>query len=347
MMTQLVILCAFRPLRIFLIVCAALVFGCNFDLDLGFPSGTGPTYPPTPYNGPHFQDVSFSSPNEGIAVGDGGWIARTTNGGTTWLTEQSVDGYGNYTSVSCPSPGLAWVTGPYQGVRHSADHGATWVTQVPSNYDSSFWGVHFSDGANGWAAGYARTRGGIVIATSDGGLTWDTKLVAPDDGFCDIYFLGDKAGWVVGYSGRIYHSDDGGETWQQQVSNTAETLYKVDFVDSHVGWVSSTGGTLLHTEDGGETWETLDYSITGDGTALRAFDFLTREIGWAAGIGYCTAKTVDAGLHWASTSHGSSEVSLYAVDFVDANNGWVVGTEKTILCTHNGGYTWLRQTLTF
>jgi uncharacterized protein (TIGR03437 family) len=55
-------------------------------------------------------------------------------------------------------------------------------------------------------------------------------------------------------------------------------------------------------------------------------------------------KTTNGGQSWTAQEAGVVE-SFRAVHFVDANRGWVVGTNGTILATTDGGARWTRQTV--
>ena len=87
---------------------------------------------------------------------------------------------------------------------------------------------------------------------------------------------------------------------------------------------------------------------------LKDVCFVSSEVGWAVGVphwdqtkkGYESTiiKTVDGGESWIAQEASVGE-TLRGVCFVDANNGWVVGTNGTILHTNDGGDNWRRQTV--
>lgn len=49
-----------------------------------------------------------------------------------------------------------------------------------------------------------------------------------------------------------------------------------------------------------------------------------------------------AGSLWTQSTPGSGEYYL-GLDFIDANNGWLVGDEQVVMRTYNGGATWVEQ----
>ncbi len=87
---------------------------------------------------------------------------------------------------------------------------------------------------------------------------------------------------------------------------------------------------------------------------LRDICMISSEIGWIVGVPHwdqnvkyykgTIMKTTDGGENWAEQEAGVCE-ELRGVCFVDANNGWTVGTNGTILYTSNGGDTWIQQTV--
>ena len=86
---------------------------------------------------------------------------------------------------------------------------------------------------------------------------------------------------------------------------------------------------------------------------LKDVDFVSANVGWAVGephwdqarkeYAVTIIKTIDGGVTWSAQSADIAE-TLRNVDFVDANNGWAVGTNGAILHTGDGGEHWARQT---
>jgi photosystem II stability/assembly factor-like uncharacterized protein len=85
---------------------------------------------------------------------------------------------------------------------------------------------------------------------------------------------------------------------------------------------------------------------------LKAIDFISPTLGWAVGAPHwvqanktytgTVVVTSDGGETWVAQETGTDR-TLYAVDFVDQNNGWAVGAEGTILHTGDGGAHWAAQ----
>ncbi len=102
---------------------------------------------------------------------------------------------------------------------------------------------------------------------------------------------------------------------------------------------------LLKTFDGGLHWQGVQaptgYPNGGTGS-YSACSFISTTEGWIAGSHLEVAHTTDGGATWQQQYvGGSSADGVYDMDFVDAQNGWLVGTFGSgVLRTANGGATW-------
>ena len=107
-----------------------------------------------------------------------------------------------------------------------------------------------------------------------------------------------------------------------------------------IGYVVGFGGTILKTTNGGSSWTSLSSGTTND---LYAVDFVDAFIGYAVGEGYnpcLVLKTTDGGFNWIDKSSGLpyTNFSCLAVDFIDANAGFIGGSG--LYKTTDGGDTW-------
>ena len=78
--------------------------------------------------------VSFSDANNGTAVGRVGTIVRTTDGGATWLTQESGTEEIIY-SVSFPDSATGIAVGGHGIIRRTTDAGVTWVSVSTGSSD--------------------------------------------------------------------------------------------------------------------------------------------------------------------------------------------------------------------
>ena len=109
---------------------------------------------------PSFIAVYFLDAQTGWAVGIGGAIRATADGGRTWTAPDSGTNEHLY-SVHFADAQTGWAVGTGGAIRATADGGRTWIQQ-DSGTNESLWSVHFVDTSRGWIAG----EGGTVLAVS-------------------------------------------------------------------------------------------------------------------------------------------------------------------------------------
>jgi photosystem II stability/assembly factor-like uncharacterized protein len=152
--------------------------------------------------------------------------------------------------------------GEYGHILYSDDDGKQWhQVQVPVS--STLNAVHFADAQHGWAVGHE----GVVLATQDGGLSWQQQLnglqinqigiehteqamaqepdendhlpgTHPDLIVDDVDFLAGDA---------LSFADEG----------ASRPLFDVWFKNAKEGFITGAYGIILHTTDGGNSWQSL------------------------------------------------------------------------------------------
>ena len=262
--------------------------------------------------------VFFIDQNTGWAVGNAGVILATTTGGLTWQSQTS---------------------------------GTT----------GALLSVAFADAKNGWAVGTTSDSGPVILHTSDGGATWAPQTSPGATALRSITVIDKNTAWACGDSAGIIKTADAGTTWVKQdsgmVASSSVTLDSIKFVDKTYGF---TGGTyhVRVTTDGGQTWlEGGNINTLGENWGLYGADslsFTDKDNGWLIGnasiIGtnpvqyvHFLLRTTTGGRSWQKKTVGSSG-NPRVVDFIDQDNGWIIGDAGLILHTSNGGVTWVVQT---
>lgn len=88
------------------------------------------------------------------------------------------------------------------------------------------------------------------------------------------------------------------------------------------------------------------YENSGTGQTLRAIAAVDHDHAWLAGgdgdKDCVIGRTVNGGEHWQGVFCDAG-LRPESMDFVDVNNGWIVGRGGLILRTFDGGLTWVRQ----
>jgi photosystem II stability/assembly factor-like uncharacterized protein len=196
---------------------------------------------------------------------------------------------------------------------------------------------------------------GALLATKDGGKSWQAKAQPTGDVIRDIYFYDESNGLVV-CERNIYElksndearsylmkTVDGGETWKRVVMHGADSLItRALFSGDGRGWAFGEGGAIFLTRDSGANWIKLQ---TPTRYLLLGGTFIDQRNGWLVGAGSTLLQTSDGGETW---HHGRlqqvAKVRFNSTSFVNARLGWAVGSGGAIYRTSNGGISWQVQT---
>jgi len=226
----------------------------------------------------------------GIAAGIAGRIIRTTDGGAHWALAARPTTRNLY-AVSI-GPTVAVVTGEEGQIFVSIDDGVNWTLHTAGTASTLF-GVSVN-GSTGVGVG---GQGAIVMSTN-AGAGWG--LTVPGGALTFFYgtsFATPATGWVVGTASTvpslIAKSTNSGFSWNEQTAPTAQTLTGVSFAVLDTGTAVGFAGTILHTDDGGATWTSQDSHTARN---LNAVSFLDPLLGIAVGDTGIILRTTSGGL---------------------------------------------------
>jgi len=150
-----------------------------------------------------WRSIDFFDASHGIAVGDGGVVAYTTDGGADWkLGDSGV--LLNTLSVDMVSANVGYLVGGDGSastpvMRKTVDGGLTWTQMTSPVTWKAMSAVAFADANNGWIVGL----NGLILQTTNGGSTW---TLVPQ--FCSaslgaVAAVAPGAAWAVGDMGAM------------------------------------------------------------------------------------------------------------------------------------------------
>ena len=210
------------------------------------------------------------------------------------------------------------------------DNGASW-NRLDINSNVTLHATAFQDANRGLIVG----DDGTILATEDGGKTWNPRTSGTKEHLLSIYTVGDQA-WAGGFDGVLLHSGDGGKTWQPQASGTTMALESIFFLNPTVGWAVGWSGTILRTEDGGKTWDPIKTDAAS--WSLAAVRFVDEKHGWATGFSGQLIHSSDGGKTWETQQSGSNSwLTSIAIDKSEA----VVGCGRRAVSS--SATTWARR----
>jgi len=283
--------------------------------------------------------LSFPSGGNGWAVGSSGVILDTQNsncgnsiqspcwGGNTAITQTY-----NLTSVFEIGQNDAWAGGwwDFANNRPTLNHwdGTKWhqaqIAPPPSLGGNPYniTSIYMSGSSDGWAVGgKACAPPGTIPCT----------VTAPQVPFA-LHWDGNS--WT-------------GSSTSQPTCPGGCSLTSVFMINSGEGWAVGTGGNFFHYTTSVNQWGLVAGPPT---TATFNSIFISNpgsnpNAGWAVGNGGVVAELSISGstATWnlvTIPALGGATPNLYGVFFTDANHGWIVGAQGTILITTNGGQGW-------
>ena len=274
----------------------------------------------------HLYGIHFVDTKRGWAVGTGGTVLSTVDGGISWKAV-SIS-HDTLTQVNFATPNSGW-TVSIGKVHYTGSGGDSWNLQHQARGEGKtppgILDLHFANTRHGWAVGGK----GTVLKTENGGGRWESQRDMSDKHLWGVYFVDPAHGWIVGEEGEILHTQDGGERWVQQRSNAEQPLFAVHFANLTHGWIVGTNGLILHTTDGGITWIRQKTPVNLN---LRDVAFRDEKRGWVIGEKGLILHTTDGGNTWnrypTPAQHNLQDI------YLQKNSGWIVGAKGTILRGH-------------
>ena len=293
------------------------------------------------------------------AVLQNGGVVNTTDGGLTWSTPVP-------STVGNPTLGMSFldsmtgfVVGSAGVISKTIDGGATWAPLTPPQTDWAFFQMKIISPTEIYAVGAPD----FLYKSTDLGSTWTPLPIIPVSGASGpldtlVFYSLEKQGSsliMAGDLGVIAQSTDGGMSWTSNNFELTTALMNDIKEVPNTSTVVAVGRQrttmtrqVLRSTDMGDSWSAIDVPVTTD---LQAVSFVDSQLGYACGTNSQVVKTTDAGLTWAPVTRPSAtNYTLQAMEFVDANTGWVIVNFATvpggnIFKTIDGGMTWAQQTI--
>lgn len=221
-----------------------------------------------------------------------------------------------------------------------------WPAHASSRDSCELTDVCFVDNLRGFACG----RRGLLLATDDGGTTWQSMNLEINCDLHDIQFISPTRGFVAGgfrlpgaESSRavLFSTNNAGQTW--------EAVPGLDIPAVHQMLLDETGSGILignhsplrpagifRTEDDCRTWT----------SALRG-NIASWQAGSRAGDSHCVVASASGEIATIpemtpirARRNDGRTTSIHTIAFVDQELGFAAGDEGTFLQTSDGGVTW-------
>ena len=226
-------------------------------------------------------------------------------------------------------------------VLQTKDGGITWTLSY-SNSDVQPNFIEIVDSKTVWIA----TRRGL-LNTLDGGLTWNIDLPICKAAYKynpTVAFKNSTHGWTS-IDREFLYTVDGGHIWKPVESWSFDTgLFQIRFVGEQLMWAGGLDG-IYHSQDGGQTW-TQQFNRSTRGLAI-----VSETEGWACYLNSRLSHMID-GQYWIERHTPSRgyyfnwDTPYYMdLEFINPQQGWMVGFTVAVAYTPDGGLNWYEQKL--
>ncbi len=123
--------------------------------------------------------------------------------------------------------------------------------------------------------------------------------------------------------------------WQLTTINSEKNLNSIYFLDNLTGFVVGSRGQVLKTTDGGQNWKEINVGYNGEFYSICSVN----ERIYCAGENGTLLKFTHNSQGWNRVTTNTKE-TLFNINFIDDNIGFITGSNGVILKSVDGGLTW-------
>jgi photosystem II stability/assembly factor-like uncharacterized protein len=261
-------------------------------------------------------DILCTAERTCLAIGSGGGIQRTEDGGTSWTQVANV---GRLDAFAQADSQTLYATGIFRTFYKSTDGGATWnrKTDVPVQ---NLRRIACGDALHCLIATEIGTQ---VVRTTDGGDTFTTVVASSDPTFA-VGFAGPARAIAAGAVGSAEVSNNAGVTWTAVGTRIAGSFGVLTAASESVAYAGGAQGVLARTADGGQSWSNVSPPTDAIVTGLAA-----------AGPDRLFVLASDGTLQ--RSDNGGSSYSLLNPGSVRPSSMVALDPDKLILVSQGGG----------
>lgn len=291
-----------------------------------------------------------------LVSGSGGVVFKTTDFGNTWQLLTPFPN-ANLNSINIVNSNV-FFTGGYNSIfMKSTNGGVNWKSGFlrAEGYAPNIYGIYFVNEN----VGYSAHSFGMAAKTTDGGVTWKQIIPVTMSATTTLYnpfFLNENYGFIVGKESNnvdlIYKTTNGGLDWEVKTNLFATNLRAVAFRDVNNGIIVGEKLKAAYTTNGGNTWIASQFNSLPPGTTTPNLYKVVYTSGTnAIAVGQqLILRSSDDGATWNYSPVTDLVESINSVAFINANNGWAVGSKTSaprsvgLYFTSDAGNEWQKQT---
>lgn len=275
-----------------------------------------------------FERVFAVNGSDVWAVGNGGVVFRSSDGGDTWWTFS----LGLATLRSLHGSGSTLVIVGDGGTCYRSTDGGENFSQQTLAGGATLRAVQFANSAIGWIAG----DGGVVLKTTNGGASWSSLFSSTLQNIHALNFIDANTGWYAG--GTVAYTTNGGTGWTPVSTGISKLLLAIEVNGPEI-YLSGVDATVAKSTNSGASWQPFDFKFDSF-SDVNDVSVAGGAVFFCGGGGFIR-KSTDGG---ASFTYPLNPMlaDLRDIFFVDANTGWACSSKNNaIIRTTDGGTSWV------
>lgn len=246
-----------------------------------------------------------------------------------------------------------WAVGDRGVIWHSPDSGSTWRLE-PSGTRGRLRSACFLTNTLGWVAGEEYLPGGfsrgVLLATRDGGETWQPLVEQQLPPLRSIRFFDLEVGLAVGAATPtnptgVYRTQDGGKSWSALPGPRSTGWQSSTFLSPEIGLLGGRSGELMVFVGD----QLLPTRLPPLGRkAVRAVHLQNDETAWLVGDGGLVMMSGSGGVVWEDAPTPLPAELRHVQDFrtvaAVGRNVWLAGAPGSVVWhSPDAGQTWQSQ----
>lgn len=227
-------------------------------------------------------------------------------------------------------------TNLHSNIKYPVNSGV-WTEINPKIPRVDYIGLDFINIDTGWCVGI----NGVVIKTTDGGLSWTTCTSGTKNNLLKIKSYSGQVVIATGYDGLIIRSSDGGMNFSPVSSGFGanKDFWGLEFINDTLIWACGMGNALIKSTNAGLTWSTVNPLSSN---YYWCIEFLNKDYGFISGSNGKILKTTDGGITWEQKQAGNTS-ALYSLEIIDSLHIVAAGANGKTVYSSDGGETWIQN----
>ena len=235
-----------------------------------------------------YLDIAYAG-SRLVCVGERGLIVYSDDAGDHWQ-RASVPSQVLLTAVFFIDANIGWAVGHGGVILRTDDSALSWQAQFePAADEDPLFDVWFQNTHRGIAVGAY----GMYKTTEDGGKTWISKTIFPDDyHLYAITGMAEGDWFIAGEYATLLRSDDHGTSWHRIETPEQASFFGMLSLSKENMLLYGLRGTVLQSLDSGSTWRRV---VTPTEVSLQGSAYIDEKRALIVGLGGSLIATTDAG----------------------------------------------------